>query len=419
MENPAAAIDIDAAFVPRRREDVVYEELDGEVVVWDPVTASLYVLNPSATVVWNCLDGEASVQVLAGDLAEAFGIRYREMEGDVTQAVRGFAAQGLLEGFSPGLLADSSVDGEQPEAPATSSPTREPSGGPRLLPQSATGCSAQVLDGLGWEGLITLAVGDWLVNVRANTARTLEALRAFLEPHVVPTVEGSCQYSVVIEDSEQVTASSLGRPLHLLYRGTCAAFRSRYPAEVLSALRMFLSEHADTDGAPLRIRATMLVADDGGLVLLPDSLRAEAVIQERRLADVGLRIVQRVVGVLVPDTAEIELRPGGAVETRARVLTTLDPIRADRVEGHSEPTGRFPIRMCVVPGPGVRSASVPPAEAVRRLALMVERVADGDRRMLFGTLAAIARESDVHPLGVGSPRTVLNDVVQEFGKTDQ
>ena len=410
--SPSSA-QVDSQFVPRRRGDVICEELDGEAVIWDPCATSLYVLNPSATVVWNSIDGFTTVDSLARELGEVFGIDNSRMELDVLQVVRDFGEQGLLVGFAgeaPSPVEPAKTYGvETPDVPASAS---ERGGLPRLLPQSATGCSAQALDRLGWAGIATLQFGDWLVNLRANSQPALDAVEAYLSRYVVPTVEGACQYSVVLHGDEQ-DAGSVGRPLSILYRGTCAAFRSQYPAEVLFALSMYLAEHADSHMEPLRARSTILVGDDGQVHLLPDSLRREAALRKRRLADAGLYVAQNALAVLVPGTSEVSLR-GGDLEVEVSVLSSVDPAGATRVEQHREPVGHYPIRRWLVPGPGEPLTKVSPGEAVRRLAAMVEPVVETDRRMLLDTLATIARSADVSTVG-SEPGALLEALTRKVG----
>ena len=59
------ADEIDRAFVPRPRADVAFVELDGEAVilatVGDDEELFTHWLNPIGTIVWQCLDGVASL----------------------------------------------------------------------------------------------------------------------------------------------------------------------------------------------------------------------------------------------------------------------------------------------------------------------------------------------------------------------
>lgn len=88
--------EVDAGFVPVPREDVSTEEVDGELVLLDGASGQLRVLNAPAGLVWRCLDGEADVATLAGELAEHFGADEAHVRGDVLMLVRQLLADGLL-----------------------------------------------------------------------------------------------------------------------------------------------------------------------------------------------------------------------------------------------------------------------------------------------------------------------------------
>lgn len=60
-------IDLDA--VLRRRDDLTSVDLDGEVVVHTPEDGAVHRLDPVATTLWRCLDGQVSLRDLAGEIA--------------------------------------------------------------------------------------------------------------------------------------------------------------------------------------------------------------------------------------------------------------------------------------------------------------------------------------------------------------
>jgi hypothetical protein len=51
-----------------RTDNLLIQELDGELVVYDPEHKRAHCLNPSATKVWRLLDGSRSVSAIASDL---------------------------------------------------------------------------------------------------------------------------------------------------------------------------------------------------------------------------------------------------------------------------------------------------------------------------------------------------------------
>jgi hypothetical protein len=101
--------EIDGAFVARPRTSVAAVEVDGEVVLFEEESHDLHVLNPTASVLWQCFDGEVTIDELIADLADAYQADPAEIRADVFDAVRNFGGQGLLEGVAR------VYPGEQPE----------------------------------------------------------------------------------------------------------------------------------------------------------------------------------------------------------------------------------------------------------------------------------------------------------------
>jgi PqqD family protein of HPr-rel-A system len=86
-----------AASRPRTRADLVVVELDGESVIYEERSGNVHHLNPSASLVFSLLDGEATLTELAQEIAAAFGLENEEVDRQVRTLVAGFREQGLLE----------------------------------------------------------------------------------------------------------------------------------------------------------------------------------------------------------------------------------------------------------------------------------------------------------------------------------
>ena len=84
--------------VPRRREDVFSVEIDGDTVIYDPKLERSHVLNSTAALIWELLDGATALDQLAGELAEAFGVGRDTVLADVVTLVGELTELGLLEG---------------------------------------------------------------------------------------------------------------------------------------------------------------------------------------------------------------------------------------------------------------------------------------------------------------------------------
>ena len=98
MTKPAS---IDGDFTPQRDDAVSGVELDGEVVLYNERANTVHILNRTATLVWNCLDGEGDLDSLARELAAVFGLDVKQMRDDVIRIVRMFGRQGLLVDVQP------------------------------------------------------------------------------------------------------------------------------------------------------------------------------------------------------------------------------------------------------------------------------------------------------------------------------
>ena len=84
--------------VVRRDDEAITEILDGEAVIYHEGRGSLHVLSTTATVIWDNLDGQLTVEGLAAALSDAFGAPLDVVRHDTLETVRSFAEQGLLEG---------------------------------------------------------------------------------------------------------------------------------------------------------------------------------------------------------------------------------------------------------------------------------------------------------------------------------
>lgn len=85
-----------ATTAPARRGDVVAERVGDDVVLYDPVTADLHVLNQAAASLWVLLDGDVDVDAISRDLAEMFQASSDQVAADVAAALDDLGAQGLL-----------------------------------------------------------------------------------------------------------------------------------------------------------------------------------------------------------------------------------------------------------------------------------------------------------------------------------
>ena len=97
---------IDGTFAPVIGAWVTAVELDGESVLYDETSGGLHQLDALATVVWDRLDGIATLDDLAADLSETFAADPDRVRRDLVTFVRQLGRQHLLEGVAPPLDED-------------------------------------------------------------------------------------------------------------------------------------------------------------------------------------------------------------------------------------------------------------------------------------------------------------------------
>jgi len=98
--------EIDATFAPIAGAWVTTVELDGESVLYDETTGGLHLLDALATVVWDRLDGTATLDELAVDLGQTFAADPGRVSVDLVTFVRQLGRRHLLEAVAPPLDED-------------------------------------------------------------------------------------------------------------------------------------------------------------------------------------------------------------------------------------------------------------------------------------------------------------------------
>jgi len=83
---------------PRVRDDIAVVEIDGELVVYDERNGELHHLNPSASVVFQLLDGTATMRELADEIARTVDASPERVEAEIRSVQRYLRRAGLLDG---------------------------------------------------------------------------------------------------------------------------------------------------------------------------------------------------------------------------------------------------------------------------------------------------------------------------------
>ncbi len=86
----------DDAYRPLVRSDVLTTEIDGEMVVFDAPSDTVLKMNPSATTIWSCCDGTATVDEIAADIAEVYGVDEEVVRAQIADLLAQWSAKGLL-----------------------------------------------------------------------------------------------------------------------------------------------------------------------------------------------------------------------------------------------------------------------------------------------------------------------------------
>lgn len=77
----------------------------GEAVVHVPALSATHVLDPTAAMLWQCLDGVSTMGEIFGDMAEVFGVTPDVIERDCLPVVRSWFQAGIA--VVPGSTAPS------------------------------------------------------------------------------------------------------------------------------------------------------------------------------------------------------------------------------------------------------------------------------------------------------------------------
>lgn len=84
-------------YVPRRRTDVLELDMGDGFILYDDETSLVHHLNPSAALIWHICDGSGSIEDIAVDIAEEYGLNAAELKDQVAGVIAEFDALGLVE----------------------------------------------------------------------------------------------------------------------------------------------------------------------------------------------------------------------------------------------------------------------------------------------------------------------------------
>lgn len=97
MEPPRWTVRAGAIAAPRRRADLVEDELDGEAILSDVRTGGIHRLNETALIVWRWCDGRTTTLQIARGLTRQYDVGLEIALDHVEQLLVLFAEAGLVE----------------------------------------------------------------------------------------------------------------------------------------------------------------------------------------------------------------------------------------------------------------------------------------------------------------------------------
>ncbi len=97
IEPPSWTVRAGAIAAPRRRADLVEDELDGEAILSDVRTGGIHRLNETALIVWRWCDGRTTTLQIARGLTRQYDVSLEIALDHVEQLLVLFAEAGLVE----------------------------------------------------------------------------------------------------------------------------------------------------------------------------------------------------------------------------------------------------------------------------------------------------------------------------------
>ena|GEM_PF-1831206 len=285
---------VHAAGLYHPRDDLVLLPIDGEAVVYDPVTQQLHRLNPQSWLVWQLLDGAHDLATTAREIAEGLGVANDTVVDDVVVLVRKLWSNQLIEGSLQEVVPeprahDSDEDLESPDE--VDDLSRHLDDYWSWMP--ITACVESVTR-LGWGATDAIQVAGRGIGIRANDAQTMEQVRQLFQQYLVTDSEGALP-NLSIRGSGPMEVG-MGREFARLYAECTLVSRSHALQDVLAALvREVEVLTAVRDNNQPRLVGSAFLVKGKGVVLAPTIAWKMLAPLERRLGDADIQLFARLV----------------------------------------------------------------------------------------------------------------------------
>jgi peroxiredoxin len=255
---------IDRTFVPHAQADVAMVHVGSEVVLGrvgdDGPYLQTCALNESGAIVWQCFDGSGTIDEIAVDIADVFGVDIAAVRLDIESLARDVGNAGFLVGVREGRFEIGSELGAD---------------GAEL------GADGAELDGIAVGQPLPVFTAE-AENGEAFSASQLRGRRA-----LVVSWSPTCSFCALIGDELAALAPSLdeaGVDLVLLASGEARANRASLDRHGLTGRLLLLNDDDGAEGfAGLGTPVAYLV-DELGVVAEPLALGATEVVELARLA---------------------------------------------------------------------------------------------------------------------------------------
>jgi PqqD family protein of HPr-rel-A system len=96
-EDGSAPMTVEREYRPSKVSEVLELDMGDGVILYNHDSSLVHHLNPSAALVWQLCDGQATVADLARDIAEEYHLEGSEVEAQVASVIAEFDALQLVE----------------------------------------------------------------------------------------------------------------------------------------------------------------------------------------------------------------------------------------------------------------------------------------------------------------------------------
>jgi hypothetical protein len=88
---------MEPTYKPKRKDDVLAEEMDGRVVLYNAIATTVLALNPTAALIWQLCNGQDTVAEITAALIEAYPDAQDEIAAQVETTLDRFLEHGVIE----------------------------------------------------------------------------------------------------------------------------------------------------------------------------------------------------------------------------------------------------------------------------------------------------------------------------------